>query len=263
MCEERGYESVFFTDHTHIPASRETPYPVGGELPHEYRAMHDPFIALTAAAAATTELLVGTGVCLVIERDPIVTAKQAASVDVLSGGRLLFGVGAGWNLEEMRNHGTDPARRFGRLRESVEAIKEIWLNDEATYEGEQIAFDRIWCWPKPLQQPHPPILVGGHGKGVLDRVIAYGDEWLPNHFGDTERLAARIEKLVVKAEEAGRGELPTSVANINSAGPAELERYAEAGVHRVLYSLAQSSEADAERRLDRYAERMREYESAG
>ena len=262
MCEERGFESLLFTDHTHIPASRETPYPVGGELPHEYRAMHDPFVALTAAAAATTELLVGTGVCLVIERDPIVTAKQAASVDVLSGGRLLFGVGAGWNLEEMRNHGTDPARRFGRLRESVEAIKEIWLNDEATYEGEQIRFERIWCWPKPLQRPHPPVLVGGHGKKVLDRVLAYGDEWLPNHFGDSERLAKRVARLRQAGEEAGRGPIPTSLANANSCGPADLERYEAAGVHRISYSLAQGDDASTERRLDRYAARFAEYEGA-
>ena len=264
MCEERGFESLFFTDHTHIPASRETPYPVGGELPHEYKAMHDPFIALTAAAAATTRLLVGTGVCLVIERDPIVTAKQAASVDVLSGGRLLFGVGAGWNLEEMRNHGTDPARRFGRLRESVEAIKEIWLNEEATYAGEQIAFERIWCWPKPLQQPHPPILVGGHGKGVLDRVIAYGDEWLPNHFGDSgaprgaDRETCREGGAKLGAASCRR-RWRTSTRRARPSSSAT----PRPGVHRVLYSLAQSGEADAERRLDRYAERMREYESAG
>ena len=148
--------------------------------------------------------MVGTAICLVIERDPIVTAKQVASVDRLSGGRMLFGVGAGWNLEEMENHGTDPSRRFGRMRESVEAMKEIWANDEAEYHGEQIEFDPIWCWPKPLTEPHPPILVGGHGKKVLDRVLAYGDEWLPNRIGDDERIAARIARL----RKAGRGRRP-------------------------------------------------------
>ena len=137
-----------------------------------------------AAGAATERIRLGTGVCLVVERDPIVTAKAAASVDRLTGGRLLFGVGAGWNLEEMRNHGTDPARRFAIMRERVEAIKEIWTSDEATYHGEHVDFDRIWCWPKPLTEPHPPIIVGGHGKRVLDRVLAFGDEWMPNRIGD-------------------------------------------------------------------------------
>jgi hypothetical protein len=147
MCEERGFESLFFTDHTHIPAGRQTDYPIGGELPREYSRIHDPFVALMAAAAATERLMVGTGVCLVVERDPILTAKAAASVDRLSGGRMLFGVGAGWNAEEMRNHGTDPARRFGVMRERVEAIKEIWTSDEAEYHGRYVDFDPIWCWP--------------------------------------------------------------------------------------------------------------------
>src|SRR5919198_4959564 len=188
MCEERGFESLFFTDHTHIPVARETEYPIGGELPREYSRIYDPFVALMAAAAATERLMVGTGVCLVIERDPIVTAKQVASVDRLSGGRMLFGVGAGWNAEEMRNHGTDPARRFGVLRERIEAMKAIWISDRAEYHGRYVDFDPIWCWPKPLTEPHPPVLVGGHGKGVIDRVLAFGDEWMPNRFGDDDGI---------------------------------------------------------------------------
>src|SRR3989440_1212261 len=154
MAEERGFESLLFPEHTHIPASRETPYPAGGELPPEYSRTYDPFVALTAAAVATERLKIGTGICLVIERDPIITAKEVASLDRLSNGRFLFGVGAGWNAEEMRNHGTDPSKRFSLMRERIEAMKAIWTQDEASYSGRQVAFERIWCWPKPVQRPH-------------------------------------------------------------------------------------------------------------
>ena len=254
MCEERGFESLFFTDHTHIPASRATDYPAGGKLPREYSRIYDPFVALMAAAAATESLIVGTGICLVIERDAIVTAKAVASVDRLSGGRMLFGVGAGWNAEEMRNHGTDPGRRFGILRERVEAMKEIWTSDEASYHGRYVDFDRIWCWPKPLAEPHPPILVGGHGKGVVDRVLAYGDEWMPNRFGDDEKIRARIERL----RRAGK---PTTLANA-TADPAVLRPYEEAGVHRAVFWVRQGDAADLERRLDRRAAEVEAYERA-
>src|SRR6059058_3799421 len=140
LVEERGFESLFFPEHTHIPAARQTPYPPGVELPPEYSHTYDPFVALTAAAAATERILLATGICLVIERDPIVTAKEVASLDDLSGGRFLFGVGAGWNVEEMENHGTDAAKRFGVMRERIEAMKEIWANDEATYHGRHVDF---------------------------------------------------------------------------------------------------------------------------
>src|SRR5437588_3776398 len=144
MAQQRGFESLFFPEHTHIPASRETPYPAGGELPPEYSRTYDPFLALTAAAMATTRLLVGTAICLVIERDPIITAKEVATLDRISRGRFLFGVGAGWNVEEMRNHGTDPGQRFGRMRECVEAMKAIWTEEEASYSGRHVQFERIW-----------------------------------------------------------------------------------------------------------------------
>jgi probable F420-dependent oxidoreductase len=181
LAEQRGHESLFFPEHTHIPASRQTPYPGGQALPRKYAHTFDLFVALTAAASATSRLRVGSGVCLVIERDPIVTAKEVASVDVLSGGRLEFGVGAGWNREEMANHGTDPRVRMALMRERVEAMKEIWTSDEASYAGAYVRFERIWSWPKPAQRPHPPVLVGGDGPGVLDRVLAFGDAWFPNH----------------------------------------------------------------------------------
>ena len=260
MAEERGFESLLFPEHTHIPVSRETPYPPGGELPREYSHTHDPFVACTAAAAATERLLIGTGICLLVERDPIVTAKEAASVDRLSGGRFLFGVGAGWNLEEMRNHGTDDTRRFGLLRERVEAVKAIWTEDEAEYHGEHVDFDPIWSWPKPVQEPHPPILVGGNGRGAPDRVLTYGDEWYPNRFGDEERFLARVQKLRRRArEEAGR-EVAVTVS-LAPQDPAGIERHAKAGVHRCVWWLPPASRDEVERVLDRYVVAMRAYDT--
>lgn len=252
MCEDRGFESLFFTDHTHTPAARTTPYPAGGDLPPEYSRTYDPFVALGFAAAATETLRIGTGICLVIERDPIVTAKAAASIDRLSGGRMLFGVGAGWNVEEMANHGTDAAHRFGILRERTEAIKAIWTQDEASYAGNHVNFDRIWCWPKPLQDPHPPVLVGGNGSGAPKRALAYGDEWMPNRLGDDDRVMARIAKLRAAGEEAGRGPIPTTLCNAPKE-PALIERYEESGVHRMVFWLAQGTDDETEERLDRYA----------
>ena len=152
LAEERGFRALLFPEHTHIPVSRETPYPGGGELPREYSHTHDLFVAMSMAAALTERLEVGSGVCLVPQRDPIITANAVASIDALSGGRVLFGVGGGWNREEMQNHGTDPGRRFKRMRESIEAMKAIWTQDEAEYHGEFVDFDPIWCWPKPARE---------------------------------------------------------------------------------------------------------------
>src|SRR5438067_39900 len=180
IAEEHGFESLFLPEHTHIPASRRSPYPGGGELPREYSHTYDPFVALATAADATERITLATGICLVVERDPITTAKEVASLDHLSNGRFLFGVGAGWNREEMENHGTDPRRRFSLMRERVEAMKAIWTQDEAEYHGEHVDFDPIWSWPKPVQEPHPPVLIGGNGEKVIDRVVAFGHEWMPN-----------------------------------------------------------------------------------
>src|ERR1700736_4336223 len=181
LVQEHGQESLFFAEHTHIPASRESPYPGGAELPRKYSHTYDLFVALTAAAAATSKLRVGSGICLIVERDPIITAKEVASIDHLSGGRFEFGVGGGWNREEMRNHGTDPRTRMRLMAERVEAMKAIWTQEEASYRGEFVAFERIWSWPKPAQRPHPPVLVGGSGPTVLERVLAFGDAWFPNY----------------------------------------------------------------------------------
>jgi probable F420-dependent oxidoreductase len=262
MAEERGFESLFFPEHTHIPASRETPYPAGGELPPEYSRLYDPFVALTAAAAVTERLLIGTGICLIVERDPITTAKEVASLDRLSSGRFLFGVGAGWNVEEMRNHGTDPTRRFGLMRERIEAMKAIWTEEEASFSGEHVNFERIWSWPKPVQKPHPPILIGGNGPRVVDRVLAFGDEWMPNRVGDDDGMIERLEQLAERAEQAGRGPIPTTI-NGSMRDPARIERFEQAGVHRCVFWLPSRGPAEVEAAMDKYAAAAEQYASAG
>ena len=250
--EEREFESLFLPEHTHIPVSRRTPYPGGGELPPEYSHTLDVFAALAAAAAATERLKVGTGVCLVIQRDPIVTAKEVATVDHISGGRFLFGVGAGWNREEMENHGTDPETRFRRMRESIEAMKAIWTQDEAEYHGRIVDFDPIWCWPKPVQKPHPPILVGGLGEKVLDRVVAYGDEWIPNRVKSPEELGERVAELQRRAEAAGRERIPVTVFGAKPEARL-LERLRDAGVTRSLFYVQPGEPGEVERHLDELA----------
>ena len=251
LAEERGFDSIFFPEHTHIPVSRDTPYPAGGELPREYSHMLDPFVALGAVASATERIELGTGVVLAIERDPIVTAKEVATLDLISGGRVLFGVGAGWNLEEMRNHGTDPRRRFGLLRERVEAMKAIWTSDEAEYHGEHVDFGPIWSWPKPVRKPHPPVLVGGTSDGALDRVVAFGDEWMPNRVISPEHLGEQIADLQHRAAEAGRERIPVRLYAAKAEARA-VGRVRDAGVDAALFYLP--TEADeAERRLDHLA----------
>jgi probable F420-dependent oxidoreductase len=249
MVEERPFYALFVAEHTHIPVSRETPHPSGDVLPDQYSHTHDPFVALSFAAAVTERIKLGTGVCLIVERDPIVTAKAAASLDLLSGGRFLFGVGAGWNREEMSNHGTDPRRRFGLMRERVEAMKLIWTEDEAEYHGEFVDFDPIWCWPKPLQQPHPPVLLGGSGPKVLDRVLAYADEWTPNRYSSPEELGERIAEL---RERAGR-HVRVVASGVKPDGKL-VERLGAAGVDScTFYVSAEADAAQAERELDEFA----------
>ena len=260
LAEEHGFESLFVAEHTHIPVSRRTPYPAGGELPREYSHTYDPFVALTAAAAATERLLLGTGICLVVQRDPIVTAKAVATLDRVSGGRLLFGVGAGWNREEMEDHGTDPRTRFSLLRERVEAMKAIWTSDEAEYHGRHVDFDPMWSWPKPLQHPHPPVLLGGNGPKVLDRVLAFGDGWMPNWGLQTpEELIARIEELQARAAEAGRGPIPVTVYATPSK-PAVLEQLAEGSAARAVLWVPPAPREEVEPRLERLAEAKRALE---
>jgi probable F420-dependent oxidoreductase len=261
MAEERGFECLLFPEHTHIPASRQSPYPGGGELPAHYARTYDPFVALSAAATATERLKVGTAICLVIERDPIITAKEVATLDRLSGGRFLFGVGAGWNVEEMADHGTDASKRFGIMRERVEAMKAIWSEEEASYSGRHVSFERIWSWPKPLQQPHPPILVGGNAPRVIDRVVAFGDEWMPNRVS-AEDLPGRIAALQQRAAEAGRDPIPVTVASLTH-DPERIERIERAGAHRGYFWLPPTRPDEVERALDASVAAVDAYRSAG
>ncbi|MQA16998.1 MAG: TIGR03619 family F420-dependent LLM class oxidoreductase [Pseudonocardiaceae bacterium] len=255
--EERGFESLLFPEHTHIPTSRRSPYPGGGELPRMYVHTYDPFVALTAAATVTDRLRIGTGICLLVERDPITTAKEVASVDHLSGGRFLFGVGAGWNREEMANHGTDPTTRMALLGERVTAMKEIWTRDEAEYHGRYVDFDPIWSWPKPARQPHPPVLVGGMGPTVLDRVLEFGDEWLPQNItaDNIEAFAQRAAELQRRATDAGRREIPMTLFNAQP-DPEMVERYAAVGISRCVFLLPAKGADTVLPRMDRYAELM-------
>jgi probable F420-dependent oxidoreductase len=246
LVEERGHGSLWFPEHTHIPASRDSPFPGGGEMPRRYAHTYDLFVAMTAAVVATRSLRVGSGVCLIIERDPIVTAKEVASIDHLSGGRVDFGVGAGWNREEMANHGTDPKRRFSIMRERVEAMKAIWTQDEASYAGDHVAFERIMSYPKPAQRPHPPILVGGDGPTVEDRVLAFGDAWFPNYRGHAEILE-RARALLARAER------PVEVHMLGvPADAGEIERVHQAGARRAVRWLRSGSRSVIEPELERW-----------
>ncbi|MCH7523220.1 MAG: LLM class F420-dependent oxidoreductase [Chloroflexi bacterium] len=249
--EERGFESLFFPEHTHIPTSRKTPYPGMGDLPKEYWHAHDPFVALAAAAAVTSRIKLATGICLIIERDPITTAKEVASLDMISGGRFIFGVGAGWNVEEMENHGTDPNSRWKLMRDRVLAMKTIWTNDDAEHHGKFVDFDPIWSWPKPVQKPHPPILVGGYGPHTLNRVVEYGDGWLP--LMPPPVLSQQIPELNRLAEKAGRGPIPVTAYGV----PGEkevVEKYLEVGVERCVFWLPSEPPEQTLPTLDRLAE---------
>jgi probable F420-dependent oxidoreductase len=252
MVEERGQESLWFAEHTHIPASRQSPWPGGAELPAKYWHSYDLFVALTAAAGATSRLRVGSGICLVIERDPIITAKEVASVDHLSGGRLEFGVGAGWNREEMENHGTDPRTRTALLTERVQAMQAIWTQDEASYAGEFVNFDRIWSWPKPVQRPWPPVLIGGGGPTVLDRVLAWADGWFPQWHD--KNLFARIAELEARADRPIQVQVLSVPPNAKA-----LEQLANAGVHRASSWLPSGPRDEVEAGLEKWERATAEF----
>jgi probable F420-dependent oxidoreductase len=255
--EERGFESVWFPEHTHIPASRRSPWPGGGDLPREYWSSYDPFVALMAAAAATRRLKLGTGICLVVERDPIVTAKEVATLDRLSGGRVLFGVGGGWNVEEMENHGTAFKTRWRLLRERVLAIRTIWTSREAEFHGEFVRFDRIWADPKPLQQPHPPILVGGDGATTFDRVVEFGDGWMPLLRPNRDPVP-RIPELHQRLKEAGRDPRSAPVTLVFAPPKRDaLDALAAAGVSRAVFGLPSEPRDSVLPRLDAYTKALR------
>ncbi len=235
--ERRGYESLWVAEHTHIPLSRKSPYPGGGELPEMYTRTMDPFVALTAAAVATTTLRVGTGICLVNQHHPINAAKQAASVDHLSGGRLLFGVGVGWNTDEMEHHGVDSSKRRSTARERVLAIRELWTAEEAEFHGEYVDFSPSLAYPKPVSSPHPPILMGGAGGPVTFRhVVEYCDGWIPIH-GRSDPLE-NLPLLRSMAADAGRDPDSLDISIYGCPMDAEaVDRYRQAGVDRVIFWL--------------------------
>ena len=252
-CEARGFESLWAGEHTHIPASRRSPYPGGGDLPKPYYHMADPFVSLMAAAGATSTIRVGTGICLVIERDPITLAKEIATLDMLSNGRFLFGIGGGWNAEEMENHGTPFKRRWKVLRERVEAMKAIWTQEQASYAGEFVNFEAIISNPKPVQKPHPPIILGSATGQGRQRVVDYCDGWFPIDLL-LDDLPAAIADLRVRAEAAGRDphSIPITMFAFPGAGPDVLKRYREIGVDRVVM-VAPRYDGDALAFLDRFA----------
>jgi probable F420-dependent oxidoreductase len=255
--EQLGFESLWVAEHSHIPASRQSPWPAGGELPKQYWHTMDPFVALTVAATASKTIRVATGICLLIQRDPIHTAKAVASVDLVSNGRFIFGVGAGWNREEMEDHGTDFSTRWKLLREKVEAIKAIWTQEESEYHGEMVNFGPMWCWPKPVQKPHPPILLGGSGPKILERVVRYADGWMPNR----GKAIERIPELQEMARAAGRAPIPVSYYPKQDAS--EIERLAEAGVERCIYYVPPDGRDQALAKLDELARMIRPYVESG
>jgi probable F420-dependent oxidoreductase len=253
--EERGFESVWAPEHSHIPLTRKSEWPGGGELPKKYYDAMDPFVTLTAAAVVTTKLKVGTGVCLVNQRDPIQTAKAVASIDQLSGGRFLFGVGNGWNQDEMENHGTNFESRHKLVRERIEAMKVIWTKSKAEYHGEMVNFDSMMAWPKPVQKPHPPVLVGGAFPYGARRAVRYGDGWMPlrRRKGYSE-VRDLIPKFQAMAKEANRdlASLPVSIWE-SKEDEGELRRDQDAGVVRVIVSLDSEKSDKILPILDRWA----------
>jgi probable F420-dependent oxidoreductase len=249
--EDRGFESLFVPEHTHIPASRKSPFPGGGELPKRYAHTHDPFVGLAFAAAATKKLVIGTGVCLVPQHEPIALAKTIASLDLLSGGRFVFGIGGGWNVEEMENHGVQYKTRFKQMREHVLAMKSIWANEEAAYSGEMVKFDPIWSWPKPTRSP--PVLLGGESDYTLRRVVEYCDGWFPRTRRGFE-AAPEIARLHRMAEEKGRDPRTLSVS-VFGAKPdaATLAGFKKAGIERSLFGVPDGTRDEILKQLDAWA----------
>ena len=250
--EQRGFESLWLPEHTHIPTSRKSPYAGGTELPKEYSHTLDPFVALAAVATATTSIRLATGISLLIERDTLTTAKTVATLDILSNGRVILGVGGGWNREEAEHHGVDWSQRFRKLEEQISALKTIWANDEASFHGEHVQFDPIWSWPKPRQRPHPPIVLGGETDHSLRRVIKHCDGWLPRA-RDPELVVRGIERLYQLAKEAGRDPKSISV-NVFAPRPERelIDRFKNMGVERIVLWLPPEDHDALARRLDSY-----------
>jgi probable F420-dependent oxidoreductase len=257
--EQRGFDSLWAPEHSHIPLSRQSPFPAGGNLPKKYYDVMDPFVTLAAAATATTRLKVATGICLVVQRDPIQTAKEVASLDQISGGRFLFGIGAGWNAEEMRDHNTEFKIRFGLMQERVEAMKVIWTKSKPEYAGRFVNFPPMMTWPKPVQKPHPPVIMGGAFPFGARRALAYGDGWLPHArrpaYGEVLGVLPEFRKM---AAEAGRTPKAVPITVFGVAEDADLiKRYRDAGVARIIFNLPAAKADEVLPVLDRCAALMR------
>ncbi len=250
--EERGFESVWVPEHSHIPLSRESPWPGGSELPKMYYDTYDPFVTLSVMAGVTRTLKLGTGICLVVQRDPIHLAKETASLDQVSGGRFLFGIGGGWNAEEMADHGTAYKTRFSLMRERVDAIKTIWTESKPDYSGEYVNFPQMMAWPKPMQKPHPPIHLGGGFPHGAKRAIEYGDGWMP--IGTRPNVLEVVPRFRQMAAEADRNpdEIELSIFGPNTEGDA-LKAYADAGVDRIIFNLPSEPADKVLPMLDEYA----------
>ena len=252
--EARGFESLFVPEHTHIPTSRRSPWPGGAALPKAYWHALDPFVSLTAAAAATSKLRIGTGICLLTERDPLITAKEVASLDLMSKGRVEFGIGAGWNAEEMENHGTVFETRFRLMSERAKAIKTIWREETPEFHGEFVDFDPVWSYPKPVQRPNPPVLIGGESIHTLRRVVEYGDGWFPRARGGFDP-AANVARLKAVADAAERDMATLSISVSGAPPDAEvLDRYREAGIDRAILILPSADADEVLPVLDRHAQ---------
>ncbi|HTH89620.1 LLM class F420-dependent oxidoreductase [Mycobacterium sp.] len=251
--EERGFDSLVIAEHTNIPASRESAYPLGGDLPQQYYRTLDPFVTLAAAAAVTSRIELVTGIALLIQRDPIITAKEAASIDLISGGRFVFGVGAGWNLEEMRNHGTDPKTRGTLLDERIEAIKALWTDEPAEYHGKYVDFDATYLKPKPVQQPHPPIFIGGDSDATVKRVIRHNAGWISNPF-PVDALKKRIDQM---RDGAGR-DVPLAMFG-TPPKPDYWRAVEDLGFDQVALLLPTLPTNESLRILDEYAAKVDEY----
>lgn len=258
--EARGFESIWFPEHTHIPVSRETPFSLGGELPEQYKHFMDIFVSMTAASSATQTIKIGAGICLLAQHDPINAAKSVATIDTLSGGRVLFGIGGGWNIEEMANHGTAFSNRWKILRERITAMKGIWTHDESSFHGEFVDFDPIWCYPKPLQQPHPPIFLGAVSKAGLKRVVAYCDGWLlvDPQDGTLERAVGELDTLCAAAGRA-RESISLTVYATSPLENVLLDGYANAGVDRVVSFLSPDTQAESLEIMDACAAFIGQY----
>ncbi len=255
--EARGFESLFLPEHTHIPTSRQSPFPGGGELPLEYSHTHDPFVALSFAAAATTNLKLGTGICLVPQRDPIVTAKAIASLDMMSGGRFVFGIGGGWNVEEMNDHSAEYKTRFKLMREHVLTMKALWTEEEASFTGEMVNLPASWSYPKPVQTPHPPILLGGETEYTLRRVVDYCDGWFPRA-GRGFEPAEMMTRLHRMADEVGRDPSTLQVSLFRApTDRAGLEACQEAGIDRAILGLPSANRDTVLELLDEYTPLLR------